>query len=749
MIEGFQNPALAAGAALAAVPLIIHLLNRQRYTPRPWAAMRFVLAAYRRTKRRVQLENLLLLLARMLAVAALAFAIARPFASGDSPLASLRESRRDLVVAIDTSASTGYRGDVDSTFERIVARASDLIGELDANAGDRVRLILAGPSPRDFRWASATDALSMLDTLTEPSDGGSSLPAAVGLIADIVEEEAARGMQGALELRLLTDLQSAAFRAGTSAITEAGDADAAAPALAEELGRLEATGLVLAVEDHGPGALRPDNLAVAELGVIGTEPLSPGAPFEVAVQVTNHGDRDALAERVALSAGDTRLPSKRVDVPARGRAEVVFTVTLEAAGDHALTAELEGDRLAVDDRRVLVVHVPEPVRILLVNGAPADRIEEDEVGFLGAVLEAPVAFGDDAPSPFEVTTIGLGELDAADSPVSGADVIVLANVSAPPARAVEALEARVAAGAALWITAGDRLGDLDRWAGALGRDDGTGLLPVEPVRVVKAPRRTRYHRAATFDETSPALAYFADEARRPLLTEVPIYDFVASRPLPGTRVLATLDDAGASPLLASRPFGEGQVVFWSTSVDRAWNRIPDSGKTFVPLVLELVAAIAPTVGEERNVEVGADLSVTSADFPRDPMLVGPRGSQRPVDGDPVELANGRWELPRLDAGDLARAGLHEVRLAEGPSVPIAVRMPAEESDLARATATEVEAIHPALRVTAPGSAGGDAGSAVQGGSSGELWRWLAIAALAFLVFESLWGAWIGNRRRIA
>ncbi|MEC8493703.1 MAG: BatA domain-containing protein, partial [Planctomycetota bacterium] len=90
MIEGFQNPGLAIGAALCAVPLIIHLLNRQRHRPQEWAAMRFVLAAYRKTRRRVQLENLLLLLARMLAVAALAFAVARPFASGDSPLAGLR-----------------------------------------------------------------------------------------------------------------------------------------------------------------------------------------------------------------------------------------------------------------------------------------------------------------------------------------------------------------------------------------------------------------------------------------------------------------------------------------------------------------------------------------------------------------------------------------------------------------------------------------------------------------------------------
>ena len=59
--EGFVHPALAGLAALAVVPLIIHLLNRQRHQPLEWAAMRFVYAAYKRTRRRAQLENLLLL----------------------------------------------------------------------------------------------------------------------------------------------------------------------------------------------------------------------------------------------------------------------------------------------------------------------------------------------------------------------------------------------------------------------------------------------------------------------------------------------------------------------------------------------------------------------------------------------------------------------------------------------------------------------------------------------------------------
>ena len=60
----FINPALALGALLFAVPLIIHLLNRQRFRKRKWAAMEYLLRAFKKQRRRLRMENLILLLER-------------------------------------------------------------------------------------------------------------------------------------------------------------------------------------------------------------------------------------------------------------------------------------------------------------------------------------------------------------------------------------------------------------------------------------------------------------------------------------------------------------------------------------------------------------------------------------------------------------------------------------------------------------------------------------------------------------
>ena len=96
-----MNPLLAFGVLAAAVPLIIHLLNRRRHKPMDWAAMRFARAAWKRIRRRTRFENLFLLLLRMAAVACFALALARPLTSEGGLLAGLSQEQRDVYVLID------------------------------------------------------------------------------------------------------------------------------------------------------------------------------------------------------------------------------------------------------------------------------------------------------------------------------------------------------------------------------------------------------------------------------------------------------------------------------------------------------------------------------------------------------------------------------------------------------------------------------------------------------------------------
>src|SRR5258707_8206336 len=71
----FWPAALAAGVGAISIPVIIHLINRKRFKIVPWAAMKFLLAAQKQTRKRMRVEQLLLLVTRMLVIAMLLFAM--------------------------------------------------------------------------------------------------------------------------------------------------------------------------------------------------------------------------------------------------------------------------------------------------------------------------------------------------------------------------------------------------------------------------------------------------------------------------------------------------------------------------------------------------------------------------------------------------------------------------------------------------------------------------------------------------
>ena len=72
------SPWMLFWALAAVVPVMIHLWSRRRYDEVPWAAMRFLLSAIRKNARRWRIEQLILLMVRMLILILLAIALADP-----------------------------------------------------------------------------------------------------------------------------------------------------------------------------------------------------------------------------------------------------------------------------------------------------------------------------------------------------------------------------------------------------------------------------------------------------------------------------------------------------------------------------------------------------------------------------------------------------------------------------------------------------------------------------------------------
>jgi len=77
---GFLSPYMLWGAVAAGIPVVLHLFFRSRYRIVPWAAMKFLLTSIEQTSRRLRFQELLLLIVRIMLLAILALALARPTA---------------------------------------------------------------------------------------------------------------------------------------------------------------------------------------------------------------------------------------------------------------------------------------------------------------------------------------------------------------------------------------------------------------------------------------------------------------------------------------------------------------------------------------------------------------------------------------------------------------------------------------------------------------------------------------------
>ncbi len=373
---------LAAGMGAIALPILIHLLMRRRRKPVPWAAMRFVLEAYRRTRRRLILERWLLLALRCLALAALAVVIGRPVVGGAGVFSGGERGRTVYVVIDDSIASAALDAPARAALARHLDRARSLIAAL--RDGDRVGIVLAGAPARGLLLPASPNlpaALSLLDSVAT-TEARADLPGAVRLAAEAVasarQREPGADPPERTHVLVLGDLT-------------AGSADGA-----RALPTLPAGVGLLSSPPRGPGEGTPVNVAVAGIApqeaVLAAGGESSARSTVVAVRLERSGAGVDAAATSALAvalmetgrAGGTlprELPGASVRTTVRwsaGQREAVVNVAVPlpaawSAGTCALEARLEEDALPADNAARVPIELREGLRVGLVAGGRGGR----------------------------------------------------------------------------------------------------------------------------------------------------------------------------------------------------------------------------------------------------------------------------------------------------------------------------------------------------------------------------------------
>src|SRR5919204_3471747 len=99
-----HSPWMLLGLPVLLIPPIIHLLNRRRYDVVDWGAMQFLQVSEVK-RRRLMIEELLLMALRMGLLGVLVFALAGPFFPSDLSARLGARANRDVVLIFDGSYS--------------------------------------------------------------------------------------------------------------------------------------------------------------------------------------------------------------------------------------------------------------------------------------------------------------------------------------------------------------------------------------------------------------------------------------------------------------------------------------------------------------------------------------------------------------------------------------------------------------------------------------------------------------------
>ena len=698
----FLNPWMLLGLLGVAGPLVLHLFNRRKSSRRMWGAMMFLEASLAQRRRRVLVEEILLLATRCLIVALAAILFARPFVSAGSAflwvaiglsgllavvclaasaavwsqrglrkrlwmaagalgafaVASVavegairyaratRAGARDVAIVLDGSSSMTITSEGVRNFDEAKKIADAFIQSCPRNTA--FALLVGGSVPVALTPAPTTDRRLLLRLLDEavPLQGTLQAPDALALAATTL----AQGYNGNKQVLLIGDGQAEGWALGDEEVWSCvGELFAQLP------GRPRVVWRTLPV----PSGLR--NLTVSSIAfsreVIGTD-----RDVRIDVTVANNGEESATARALTLSAeGRTYTDASLGQLQPGERRTVSFRHRFGATGTHPVTATLDvEDELAADNTLVRVAAVRGAMRVLVVEGAKGRRLAGRPGAFLALALAPTPATveplkgstaepsnrsagkpsnGQAAKPPSHPTFVRPELVDAA-----GLDAVSnLAAYAAVVLADVPALSEATAARVAAYVERGGGLLAIHaaRTSPAFynGWRDADGAPFLPLVLAGDAPAAAEGVPLDPKTLAHPALVFLAEHGDLATAIFENVWKTAPSEAA-GVRVGASLFDG--APLFADRKAGRGHVIQFAAALDpTAGNLI--SRQSFLPMVHELLYYLARPVVPDLNLSPARGVSLALAggampDLPEAAAAHGLRGVYRADDGSVRKVA---------------------------------------------------------------------------------------------------------------
>jgi hypothetical protein len=717
----FLNSSLLWALGLASIPLIIHLLFRRRYKQIDWAPMKYLKLTIQRNRKRIQLEQLLLLLLRTAMIALLALLVARPVMHARGLGAWLAAgSRSGQLVLLDDSLSMGLVSQGKSALDR----AKDLTLEILRDVGPKDRFTLAVTSQPNTPILSEVeiDDPAQVSTWIRDITPSETLNAWLPTL-EAVDEWLTTGTYPIREVTIVTDLRKSGWDASLSKVTQ----------------RWNTSQVRVRIFDIGVEA--DHNLALADFRQQDRLALV-GSPVHFIAEVRNPGASDTPGLDANWLVDGKPTLVKTPSIPANSTAQVPLLASFAESGPHHVSFQLPDDDLPGDNQRWLTVQVTENVHILVVDGEPSSEAFMGEVDFL--CLAMSLGVGEGEAFQIEVAT----DHDWAASLRPELDLVVLANVANVTPPQAERLTKLVQDGMGLFVFSGEQI-DLDQYNQTLYRD-GNGLLPASLESIADEDVNGI---VVESDQRSPLSALL--QLKPAVLERVRTHRFTQLRlpamPMEGVHVLARWNDPSSSPAVLEKVVGQGKVLFWTVPADKAWGDWCTE-PSYILAVREAAAAIAKSNSAQQNftagqtlrrvLPTGHEVNHAQCDVP-----FGKSSVTLQVETKEAETKTVAARTHTLALRDTRRAGLYHFTWQETPggvgSEEFGVNPDSRESDLERLSADEVRK---RFAPVAPEIISSGAEDEPLSSRGQEIWRKLALGVLGMVVLEACFATWAGRQR---
>ena len=590
----FVNPLFLIGLGGAALPLLIHLLTRDRIRRVPFSSLRFFLRSSSRILKRKKFQEAILLLLRTIICALLAVAFARPLLTAPpDDVAAATEARTARVLVVDVSGSMARGLSPEQAAKRLSQAATDALEGL-SDGEDAAALItfadtttVLAPLTRDF--AALKGRIADLQVGHGGTDIADALHHADALLKRI--QAATR------EITLISDLQ----RSGWDS--------AKAGAFGKKISNL----VTLKIRPLTPPSAGPTGPVIAETD-FSQSVVYDGAPRHVAVRVANPTAGELKGVAVRLTLGGETVRTKKVNIRAASSAPVRFQHVFDSPGDNP--GEIHAGAAPPDDGNTMYFNtrVIPRIRVVILNGRVTGDPADDGAFFLVKAL-VPITGaegGGDIGSPFAVRTVSASA--AVPEDIDGARVAIVANADNLPTAARDSLGALLQRGGGVFFLPG----------GAVKADtfnrQFADLAPCR-LREVRRPRAELVKAGVTTGAMIGKIDY--DHAIFEVFRQPHHGDFTTTRffrwwevgDSQTSRVSARFDDD--RPAVLERQIGRGISMMLAGSTDLQWGNFPLRA-IFLPYLHQTVRYLAVRSERDTACRVGQVIDVPEGAVLKDP-----------------------------------------------------------------------------------------------------------------------------------